>query len=105
MFGIFNKIAKKVNPFEEYMEYMFEHNKSIPIASFKNEEKVTPWDLLCCDLMLPTRRDIIQSNPMTVEVGVHAAIIFREELLDESKATAKYCIVIRGAKSTKKVLA
>ena len=23
MFGIFNKIEKKVKPFEEYMEYMF----------------------------------------------------------------------------------
>ena len=71
------------------MEYMFEHNKSIPIGSFKNEEKVTPWDLLRCDRMFPTRRDIIQSNPMTVVVGVHAAIIFREELRDDIKATAK----------------
>ena len=37
IFGIFNNIAKKVNPFEEYMEFMFEHKKSIPIVSFKNE--------------------------------------------------------------------
>ena len=46
MFGIFNKTAKHMKPFEEYMEYMFEHKKSIPIGSFNNEEKVTPWDLL-----------------------------------------------------------
>ena len=104
MFGIFNKITKKVKPFEEYMEYMFEHNKSIPIRSFNNKDKVTPWDLLCCDLMFPTCRDIIQSNPITVDVCVHAAIIFREELWDESKATVKYCIVIRGANIMKKVL-
>ena len=75
-FGIFNKIAKKVKPFQEYMEYMSEHKKSIPIRLFNNEYKITPWDLLCCDLMFPTCRDIIQSNPMTVEVGVHAAIFF-----------------------------
>ena len=75
MFGIVNKIEKTVKPFEEYMEYMFEHKRSSPIRSFKNEEKVTPWDLLRCDLMIPTRRDIIQSNPMTAEVGIHAAII------------------------------
>ena len=36
MFGIFNKIEKRVKLFEEYMEYMFEHKKSNPIASFKN---------------------------------------------------------------------
>ena len=46
MFCIFNKIAKKVNPFEEYMEYMFEQKKSTPIGSFRNEVKVKPWDLL-----------------------------------------------------------
>ena len=31
MFSIFNKIAKNVKLFEEYMEYMFEHKKSIAI--------------------------------------------------------------------------
>ena len=71
MFGIFNNISKKVKPFEEYMEYMFEHKKSSPIGSFKNEEKVTPWDLLRCNMMFPNCRDIIQSNPMTIKVGVH----------------------------------
>ena len=54
-------------------------------------------------MMLSTHRDIIQSNTMTVEVGVHAAIIFREELRENIKDTAKYCSVIRRAKSTKKV--
>ena len=37
MFGIFNKISKNVKQFEEYLGYMFEHKKSIPIVSFKNE--------------------------------------------------------------------
>ena len=32
MFGIFDKIAKKVKLFEEYMEYMVERNKIIPIG-------------------------------------------------------------------------
>ena len=36
IFCIFNKIEKKVKPFEEYMEYMFEHKKSNPIGSFNN---------------------------------------------------------------------
>ena len=104
MFGVFNKIAKQVKPFEEDMKYMFEHKKSSPIGSYKNEYNVTHWDLLLYDLMLPTYRDIIQSNPMKVKVGVHADIIFREELRDERKATAKYCRSIRGAKSMKKIL-
>ena len=86
------------------MEYMFEHKKSSPIRSFNNEEEVTPWDLFCCGLMFPTRRDIIQSNPMTVEVGVHAAIIFREKFQDEIKATVEYCSAIIGYKIMEKVL-
>ena len=94
-----------MNPFEEYMEYMFEHKKNGPIGSFKNKEKVTPWDLLRCDLMFRTRRDIIQTNPMTTEVGVHGAIIFHKELRDESKTTANYFSKIRGAKSMKKASA
>ena len=56
-------------------------------------------------MMFPTRRDIIQSNPMKVEVGVHAAIIFRQDLREDSKVTAKYCSAIRGSKSMKKVSA
>ena len=94
-----------MKPFDEYIEYMFEHKKSILIGSFKNEDKVTPWDLLRCNLMFTTCTDIIQSNPMTVEISVFTAIIFRKELRDDSKATAKYCSAIRGSKSIKKVLA
>ena len=30
MFGIFNKMARKVNPFEEYMGYTFEHKQGSP---------------------------------------------------------------------------
>ena len=84
---------------------MFEHKKSSPMGSFKNEEKVTPWDLFRCDMMFPTFRDIIQPNTMTVEVGVHAAIMFCKELRDERKATTKYCNIIRGARSMEKVSA
>ena len=40
---------------------------------------------------------------MTVEVGAHAAIIFREELQDKSKATTKYCSKIRASNRMKKV--
>ena len=36
MFGISNKIAKKLKPFEKYMGYMFEHNKISPIGSLNN---------------------------------------------------------------------
>ena len=90
MFGIFKKIAEQVKPFKQYMAYMFKNKKSSPIGSFKEEEKVTPWDMLRMDLMYPTRRDIIQSFTMTVELAVHAAIIFRKEFRDDKQATTKY---------------
>ena len=41
IFGIFNKILKKMKRFEEYMECMFEHNKRNPIGPIKNQENVT----------------------------------------------------------------
>ena len=94
-----------MKPFEEYREYMFEHKKSIPIGSLNNEDRVTHWELLHCDMMFPTCREIIQPNTMMIKVGVHADIIFCKELRDDSKATAKYCSSIIGAMSMKKVLA
>ena len=59
MSKVFNNIAKKVKPFEEYMEFILEHKKSSPIWSFKNGKKVSHWDLLRCNLMFPTCRHII----------------------------------------------
>ena len=54
-------------------------------------------------LFFPNNRDTIQSNPMTVEVGLQAAIVFREEFQEKSKAILKYCSAIRGAKIMQKV--
>ena len=62
--------------FKKYIEYMFNHKKSSPIGLFMEEEKVRLWNLLHNDLMFPTRRDNIQSNTMTAEIGVHTAISF-----------------------------
>ena len=103
MFGIFDPIKKKVLPFADYLEYMFDHKTSSSIGSFKTNNKVTPWDLLRCDLMFPTRKDIIQSQEMTGDTGVHFAVVMRHEFRNTSKATAKYLGDIKGAKSIKKV--
>ena len=103
MFGIFDPIKNKVPPFAEYLEYMFDHKTSSPVGSFKTEDKVTPWDLMRCDIMFPTRKDIVQSAEMTADIGVHFGVVMRHEFRDTGKATAKYLSAIKGAKSLKKV--
>ena len=79
MFGIFDPIKKKVPPYVEYLEYMFDHKISSLIGFFKTKDRVTPWDMLRCGLMIPTCSDIIQSIRMTGDIGVHAVIIMHDD--------------------------
>ena len=49
--------------------------------------------------MYPTRRDIVQASELSCELAVAAAVVFRKEFRDESKATAKYLSAIGGSVS------
>ena len=59
MFNIFAPIAQKVEPFRQYLEYMFKHRASRQIGIFNNEENIVPYDLMRSDLFYPTRCDIV----------------------------------------------
>ena len=49
MFKNFAPIAQKVEPFRQYLEYMFEHRASRRIGIFNNEENIVPYDLMRSD--------------------------------------------------------
>ena len=73
MMNIFEPLAKKIKPFEDYLTYMFEEQQSCPVRSHAEEEKVYPCDMLRDELYSPTQKDILQSNTFS-------ALIFVEEL-------------------------
>ena len=56
-----------------------------------------------CDIMFPTRKDIVQSEEMTEDIGVHFGVVMRQEFRDTGKATANHSSTIKGAKSIRKV--
>ena len=58
-----------------------------------------PWEIARRKIMYPTRRDIVQASELSCELTVAAAVIFRKEFRDESKATAKYLSAIGGSVS------
>ena len=90
MMSIFDKLINQIQPFKDYLTYMFKEKLSLLVGSKKEEDKVLPWDLLRSELFYPTRVDLIQTNEYASELGAEAAAIFRTEFRDESKATHKY---------------
>ena len=66
MMNIFEPLARKINPFKEYLTYMFEEQQSFPVGSQAEEDKVYPYDLLRAELYFPTRKDILQSKTFLI---------------------------------------
>ena len=58
---IFADISSRVDPFREYMEYMWMERTS-HVVSKKSEDKVLPYDLLRAALFYPTRADIVETD-------------------------------------------
>ena len=96
MMNIFEPLARKINPFKEYLTYMFEEQQSFPVGSQAEEDKVYPYDLLRAELYFPTRKDILQSSTFYALISVKASSEFRVEFRDERKATSKYVSDIKG---------
>ena len=65
---------------------------------------MTPWDLLRCDLMFPTHKDIIQLQEITWHIRVQVVVVMHHEFHGTSKAADKYLGASKCAKSIKQVL-
>ena len=62
-----------------------------------------PWNLFQSEFFYPNRKDIFDTNSFCIELTCEAESIFRVELRDERKATAKYLSSIVGENSMNKV--
>lgn len=105
MMEIFKPLARSIEPFQDYLTFIFEGKRSNRVGSRAEEDKVLPWHLVREELFFPTRKDIIQSTEFSAVLAVEAAAVFRIEFRDARKATAKYLSDINGAKSMKNVTA
>ena len=103
MMSMFKKLTRKIPPFEQYLDYMFNEKQSNLVGPCTTEERVLPWDMVRTELFYPTRVDMIETNPFVPELASHAGAIFRVEFRDTRKATAKYLSDIGGTKSMKKI--
>ena len=97
---IFADITERVDPFREYIEYMW-MERSGHAVSKKSEDKVLPFDLLRAALFYPTRADIVETDELCSQLAVVAAMAFLTEFRDTSKATHNYLSSIDGKLSLK----
>ena len=77
MMGIFSEISDKVDPFQEYLTYMFEEKLSPTISKGSSiDDKVLPYDEVRCAIFYPHRTDIVQTEEICYELGSEAASAF-----------------------------
>ncbi len=97
MMDIFSLIAINVDPFAEYLEFMFTEKQSKPVTGCKsNDEKILPYDELRAELFYPSRIDIWQTDGLVSHLGEEAATTFLIEFRNISKATLAYLSSISG---------
>jgi hypothetical protein len=96
MMNIFSELTEKIDPFKDYMEYMFEDKLSSIDAV---EEKVMPWDLLRAAVFYSSRADIVQTDEQCPALGMVLATRFLIEFRDTSKVTSGYLSSIAGKHS------
>ena len=79
MLTIFQPLLNKITPFQEYMDFMFKGKKVNLVGSQAVEDCVFPFELLSVELWDPTRKDIIQSNPITTVLATEASEEFQTQ--------------------------
>jgi len=56
MMEALSPIAKKVTPFQDYLDYIFEEKSSYVIGSLEEDDKVLPWDILRASVFFNSER-------------------------------------------------
>ena len=103
--NIFSKFQEKIDPFDEYLAYIFEEKLSNPIGgSTSVENKVIPFDLLRAELFYPTRMENRQTHQFCCRLAEEIASTILAELRDPRKATSQYLSSCMG-KYSKAVIA
>jgi hypothetical protein len=106
MMDMFVEIANKVDPFAEYLDFMFTEKQSKRISRSQLEnDKVLPYNKLSAEIFYPTRINIRQTKSVSCLLAEEAASTFLAEFRDTSKATASYLSSIGGKYSASSVSA
>ena len=79
MMNIFQPIAAKVPPFQDFLTYMFEEKSSNLIGCWKEADKVLPYDEIRASVFYPNRVDIRQSRDLCLQLCVRWAATMRQE--------------------------
>ena len=56
MMGMFEPLLSKINPFQDYMTYMFDEKRANLVGSNDKDDRIFPFQLLKDELWDPTRR-------------------------------------------------
>eukprot|EP00956_Cyclotella_meneghiniana_P040421 scaffold194930_cov35-Cyclotella_meneghiniana.AAC.1 len=102
MNSIFAEISDTVDPFREYLQYMWVKKSGYTVAG-PRDEKVLPVDELRAALFYPSRADMMQTNDLCAELGVVSAMAFLKEFRDTNKASHNYLSSIDGRYSLKTI--
>jgi hypothetical protein len=99
--NIFQDITKQVDPFKDYLAFIFEEKQSYPVGSRSEEDAVLPFDQLRAELFYPERDENRKSYRMACRLAEEAATTILTELRDPSKATSHYLSSLDGIRSWK----
>jgi hypothetical protein len=87
MFSIWDDIVEKIEPFKQFLSYMYEKKCMKLAGSSVTEHQYTK---LRDELFHPALEDNITSTEMAIPLAVGAAEEFLEELRDPKKATSRH---------------
>ena len=97
MMGMSSSIPIKVDPFAEYIEFMFTEKPSKPVAGCKSDDKhIMSYDELQAEHFYPSRIDVQQTDGHFSSLGEEAVMALLIEFWDPSKATSAYLTSISG---------
>ncbi len=99
MMNIFEPIANQVEPFAEYLEFIFGNKEGHALGSREKADKWLPVDELHAELFFPTQNYVRQTHSIACCLAEVAAATFLIEFHDPKKATSDYLSSISGIRS------
>ncbi len=76
MMNIFEPIVDQVEPFAEYLEFIFENKEGHALRSREKANKWLPSDELCAELFFPTQNYVRQTHSIACPLAEVAATTF-----------------------------
>jgi hypothetical protein len=76
MMNIFEPIADQVEPFAEYLEFIFENKEGHALGSREKVDKWLPFDELHAELLFPTQNYACQTHSIACRLAEVAAATF-----------------------------